>query len=149
MIIREAVMNDLEVLLPLFIEGYIFHYDNRKDIFIEQPELALRDLLIDNLCSTDKKTLILIDAEEVIGYIQYEIKMNRKDKVLWIHELVIKNEKRHMGYAKKLMEKIEQVAKDMKVKRIELNCWNFNTDALKMYEKLGFNTQRIVLEKTV
>ncbi len=149
MIIRKASMNDLEGLFPIFLEGYIYHYEVRKDVFGEPNELFLRDILIDDLCGTDKETIILIEDETIIGYIQYAIKEKNRDKILWIDEFVVTKDKRNMGYGKKLMDYIEDIAKSIKAKRIELNCWCFNTDALEMYKKRGFSNQRVVLEKDI
>lgn len=42
---------------------------------------------------------------------------------------------------------IYKFAKDNYCKRVEFNCWNFNSDALEFYNKLGFIEQRIVFEK--
>ena len=34
-------------------------------------------------------------------------------------------------------------------KRIELNMWDFNEDALKFYEAIGFNTYRRYMEMEI
>lgn len=149
MIIREANMNDLENLLPLYIEGYMFHYEGRKDVFNAPNELILRDELIDNLCSPEQKIIVIVEEERICGYLLYKIKSKGKDHTLWIDQLVIAEESRNKGYATKLMKEIEKKAKETKAKRVELNCWAFNEGALELYKKLGFNPQRLVMEKDV
>ena len=32
---------------------------------------------------------------------------------------------------------------------LELNCWNFNKDAIKFYKSIGMNTQRKIMEKEI
>ena len=44
-------------------------------------------------------------------------------------------------------DEIHKFAKDNDCKRVEFNCWNFNSDALEFYNKLGFIEQIIVFEK--
>lgn len=44
-------------------------------------------------------------------------------------------------------DEIHKFAKDNDCKRVKFNCWNFNSDALEFYNKLGFIEQRIVFEK--
>lgn len=44
---------------------------------------------------------------------------------------------------------IHKFVKDNDCKRVEFNCWNFNSDALEFYNKLGFIEQRIVFEKEI
>lgn len=149
MMIREANMNDLENLFPVFMEGYLFHYEGRKDVFSAPNELFLRDELIEHICSTEQKIIILIEKENIVGYLSYKIKTKGKENVLWIDELVITESQRNKGYAKKLIGRIEDIAKGIKAKRIELNCWAFNANALELYKKCGFSTQRVVLEKNV
>ena len=47
------------------------------------------------------------------------------------------------------MEQIKKIAKKEQVKRIELNVFSFNENAIKLYKKLGYKEQRIILEKEV
>ena len=44
------------------------------------------------------------------------------------------------------MEEAKGIAKENDCDRIELNCWLFNDNALKMYEHIGYNKQRIIYE---
>ena len=50
--------------------------------------------------------------------------------------------KKGKGYGKLLMQEVKQIAKQKGISRIELNVWTFNEDAVKFYEKLGFETYR-------
>ena len=145
--IREANMNDLDKLFPIFKEGFIYHYEGRKDVFQEPNDLILRDELINHLSSMDYHYLIIIKDDEIIGYAKYKIKERNKYKVLFINELIITETMRHKGYGKMMMDYLTDIGKKLKVRRIELECWSFNTNAYEMYEHLGFKPQRVVLEQ--
>ena len=45
-----------------------------------------------------------------------------------------------------LMDKVREIGKENKCDRIELNCWMFNSNAIAMYEHIGFDRQRILYE---
>ena len=70
-------------------------------------------------------------------------------KSIWIDEIIIDDDYKKKGYGKKLIKEVTKFAEKHNCKRIELNCWFFNRDALKFYEKIGFIQQRIIFEKEV
>lgn len=52
------------------------------------------------------------------------------------------------GVGRKLFEEIRAFARSRGMNRIELTVWEFNADALKFYESIGFATYRRYLEMT-
>ena len=140
--IRVANANDIDSnLLKLYIEGFNMHYEKRKDIFIKKTNEELKKDLINDLKSTEEIIII-------IGYVKFKYK-TKATKSIWIDEIIIDNDYKKKGYGKTLITEVTKFAKENKCKRIELNCWSFNEDALKFYEKIGFVQQRIIFEKEV
>ena len=92
--------------------------------------------------------LVIEDDGKIVGYIVYEIR-DKHAKTMWVDQLVISKESRGKGYGKELMNKIDEIAKSEDCVRVELECWSFNESALGMYEHLGFDEQRVKLEKKV
>ena len=78
-----------------------------------------------------------------------DIFINKATNSIWIDEIIIDNDYKKKGYGKKLIMEVAKFAEKNNCKRIELNCWSFNRDALKFYEKIGFIQQRIIFEKEV
>ncbi len=145
--IREATLNDIDKgLLDVYVEGYRYHQKGRPDIFTITDEEELRKKLID----TFQKSLILVitDNDKVVGILIYEIKSNINKKI-HVSQLVIKEEYRGKGFGKKLMDKLEVIARENNCHMIELDCWLFNESAMAMYEHIGFDRQRIMYEKKV
>ena len=146
MVLRDGNIKDIDNnLLKLYIEGFIVHYENRKDIFERQSIDDLRNKIIESLNSDEEKIIVIEDNNVIVGYLCYKIKRNS----LWIDEIVVGEKYRNNGYGKILMKEIENIAKEKKCKRVELNCWSFNKNALKFYENLGYTQQRIVFEKNI
>lgn len=142
--IREVNINDIDNgLLDVYIDGYKFHMHGRPDIFVELNEEEMKKDLL-NIYDM-KKIIVLTYNDYVIGYLSYTIKKRHTCK-LDVDQLVIKEEYRGKGLGKKLMDEIKKIALDNNCDRIELNCWMFNESALKMYEHIGYEKQRIMFE---
>ena len=45
-----------------------------------------------------------------------------------------------------LIDKVIEIAKEEKCKRVELDVWSFNNNAIDMYKHIGFDKQREMLE---
>jgi len=142
--IREATINDLDKgLLDVFIEGYRYHQNGRPDVFANLSDETLKEDLIKNFDTLS--TLVALYKENIVGYISYEIK-EKHCKKLHVEQLVISEKYRAHGLGKKLMDEVRNIGINNNCVRIELDCWMFNTNALSMYEHIGFDRQRIMYE---
>lgn len=149
MLIREANKNDVDSnLLKLYIEGFNMHYSQRKDIFSNKEIEELKNNLINLLENLNEIIFVIDKNDDIIGYAALQFK-DKTTKSIWIDEIIIDNNYRNNGYGKDLINEIFKFAKENDCQRIELNCWSFNADALKFYDKLGFKQQRVILEKEV
>ena len=92
--------------------------------------------------------MIAIENEKVVGYLAYKIK-EKHSKKLYVDQLIVTEANRRKGIGKKLMDYAEQIANKENCDRLELDCWTFNKNALNMYEKIGFDRQRIMYEKKI
>lgn len=142
--IRKARLEDVEKnLLNLYVDGFEYHHTGRPDIFPSRNRKELKEDLINTI--NNSNILVLEDNEEILGYVVYQLK-EKRDKTLWIDELVVDKDNRHSGNGKKLMEKIKEIAKKENCKRVEFCCWSFNQNAMEMYKHIGYKEQRSVLE---
>ena len=149
MIIRKAKESDINNnLLILYNEGYNMHYENRKDIFNSKKIMGLKNDLIDMLKNPEEFLFVIEEDNKILGYAALRIK-DKVTKTIWIDEIIIDGNYRNKGYGKKMIEQINTFAKENECKRIELNCWSFNENALNFYNKLGFVEQRVIFEKKV
>ena len=154
--IREAKIEDIEQIVIILEQISKIHYEKRPDIFKKKSKNEIRKNTIEML--KDKKRKIIVAADDTLkiyGLIIYNIKevkehINLRDfKVLWIEELGVDESYRKNGIGKMLMKKVEEDAKILDCKRIELNCWDFNDNAISFYERFGMRTQRRIMEKEI
>ena len=147
--IRIANDNDIDSnFLKLYIEGFKMHYENRKDIFIAKTDEELKKELINVLKNPEKIVLVVEIENVIIGYVEFKYS-TKATKCIFIDQIFIDNDYKRKGYGRILIEEVIKFAKGNNCKRIELNCWSFNEDALKFYQKIGFMQQRIIFEKPV
>ena len=59
--------------------------------------------------------------------------------ILFVSELYIRKKYRHQGYGKATLDKVEKIAKKLKIKRIGLDVFYHNVIAKKLYSKVGYN----------
>lgn len=143
-LIRDAKIEDIKNgLLDVFIEGYRFHQNGRSDVFVNITDDELKEDLIKNFEKFN--ILVLLADENIVGYLAYNIK-EKHTKKMDVDQLIIKKEFRYHGYGKMLMDKVREIGKENKCDRIELDCWMFNSNAIAMYEHIGFDRQRILYE---
>ena len=144
--IRELTKEEFDkTFYDLNYEGYLYHYNHRKDIFVKKTYEEIKEYSLEKM---DKglKVLGYFKDDKLIGFLSYYI-WERATKYLWIDEFEITESERRKGYGTALMNEVREIVKREKLSRIELNCWAFNEDAIKFYEKLGYTEQRIVFEK--
>ena len=66
-----------------------------------------------------------------------------------IDEFCVDQNHRRQGIASELIGYIRTYAKERGYRRIELNMWEFNRDALAFYEAVGFTTYRRYMKMTI
>ena len=71
------------------------------------------------------------------------------NKVAQLDAIFIKPEYRKRGIARKIIQYFTEWSKKKQVSFIELKVCNNNKDAIKLYEKEGFYTEKIILKKKI
>ena len=149
--IRNAQLEDINKISELMLQVAKIHSNARKDIFKEKNIEEIKNE-VNNRMNNKENILIAEENNNIFGVIIYKIKevrehKNLKDRtVLWIDELVVDENIRGKGIGKSLFLEVNKIAKENNCNAVELNCWNFNRQAIKFYEKCGMNTQRLIME---
>ena len=143
--IRELTKEDLnDTFFELYYEGFLYHYNHRKDLFKKKSIEELKEYVFEQF-ENGLKILGYYNNEELVGYIEYEIK-EKATKFIWIDELIITEKERGKGYGTLLMNEIKRIQDEENIPRIELNVFSFNENAIKLYKKLGYEEQRYIFE---
>jgi len=103
-----------------------------------------------------KKDRILYVAEldgEVVGYAYAVIEKTPDDLIsipyVSFDELAVDKGYRGLGIGREIIEVIHKWAHDKKVGVIQLGVWEFNQNALKLYETFGYKTIMRKMEKVL
>lgn len=131
--IREGVAEDMPSVLELIKELALFE---------KEPEavvLTTEDLVRDGFGIQPLfHTFIAVENEEIIGMALYYYRYSTwKGKTLHLEDLIVKENRRGTGAGFALYKEIIIQGKRDGVRRIEWNVLNWNTNAIKFYEKSG------------
>ena len=149
-VIREAKNSDYDKINKIFSDVTKMH----KELHPEVAEKFLEehfDKKYYNECIENSQTVFLVAEldRKVIGFLLATIKQSalREKFVMNISNIAILDDFRNNGVGTQLMEVLSNLAKTKDCARIELNVYNNNETAKSFYKNLGFETQRIVLQK--
>lgn len=150
--IRRATKRDYKSISELLQILHVLHVKNRDDVYLENDNILTENQYMNILKNDNKMIYVAINQDIVIGYILSSmIKIDqssvcKKDKILYIDEIIINNKYRRMGIGKRLIEYIKQKGNDIGCKTVQVNVWSFNNCAIEFYKKNGFTTRNIRLE---
>lgn len=105
--------------------------------------------LYENFYNNDDICLLIAKKNnKIVGYIYGYIQNNgdaKIDKVAVIDALFVKENARKSGIAQKLINEFKKWAYDLKIKYIELKVCKDNMNAINLYEKMGFVTNKLIM----
>ena len=127
MFIRRLTKEDYPAALVFFDALDEMHCNARPDCFqkreISYPYDAFLQVISEPDCLMEKTVSVCVD------------------------NLYVEPGSRRRGIASALMKAVDDWAREKEAQRIELHVWDFNRDALFLYQKLGMTPQRYILEK--
>lgn len=151
--IRKLVESDYDQVIELYAQLDEFHVQSRPDCFVhrEKDKIYSRDAFLHNLAYPGGLELGAFDGDRLIGFVGatlWEESNMRKDlKTVCLDNIYVLPTCRRRGIAAKLFAAVEVWAKEQGAIRLELHTWDFNKDAIAMYEAMGMTPQRYVFEK--
>ena len=135
--VRQAGVEDLEILVPLF-ESYRQFYGASPDVE------GARSFLRDRLDRGDSTLLLAIEGDRAVGFVQLyplfsSVMMQR---VLILNDLFVAPEARRAGVGAELIAAAERFARQAGVTRMRLSTQETNIPAQSLYERLGWEADR-------
>ena len=151
MIIRRAIIEDIEGIEKLLYQVHDIHVQIRPDLFKKGYKKYNTEELI-SIINNDETPIYVAVEDEILGYIFCVYKQNKGDslqpiKSLYIDDFCVLDTVRHKHIGTKLYEYVVEVAKNNDCYNITLNVWEGNDSAFNFYKKLGLKTQRTFLEQ--
>ncbi|MDD6799213.1 MAG: GNAT family N-acetyltransferase [Firmicutes bacterium] len=151
--IRRAGENDIPVIDKLLFEVHKVHSDVRPDLF-KPGAKKYTDEQLKKIIADDKTPVFVAElGVTVVGYAfcihkQFINDNNMTDvKSLYIDDLCVDESVRGEHIGKQLYEYVLDFAKQNGYYNVTLNVWSDNVNAVKFYEKIGMQIQKIGMEK--
>jgi GNAT superfamily N-acetyltransferase len=84
-----------------------------------------------------------------VGILWFALRDSGVGRILWIYDIIIHEEFRRRGYARRTLELVEEKAGELGAKRVELNVFGHNDGARTLYEHMGYGVSSITMAKPV
>ena len=84
-----------------------------------------------------------------VGTVWFALRNSGVGRSVWIYDIIINEDFRRRGYASRTLELVEDRAKELGAKSVELHVFGHNHGALSLYEKMGYNETSITMAKQV
>lgn len=145
--IRPATKNEADIVFTLYSELQNLQFNLYPQLFHEPTNDGTFQAFFDAALRNENERMdIGYFNEEPFGYIHFII--NRFDRNLYYHprsrvyieQVVVASDSRGKGYGRALIDHVIQVARQLKIPRIELDTWSFNHLAKKCFIQQGFTT---------
>ncbi|SHI48529.1 GNAT family N-acetyltransferase [Flavobacterium terrae] len=133
MIIRKGKQEDMANVLELIKELAI--YEKEPDAVVIKESDLIRDGFSDNPLFY---TFVAEVNHKIVGVALYYYRYSTwKGKTIHLEDLIVREEMRGTGIGFELYSEIIKQGKKNNVRRIEWNVLDWNTPAIKFYEKSG------------
>lgn len=117
----------------------------------ERARAEIEELLPAGLATPNQYLYHLVTKEEKapVGVLWILLRERNDQKEAFIEDIVIFDTFRRRGYAKQALSALEELAKGMGINKIRLQVFGHNLNARDLYEKCGFQTINIYMEKQI
>ncbi|SFD40565.1 Protein N-acetyltransferase, RimJ/RimL family [Lentibacillus persicus] len=116
---------------------------------LEKAEKQFKLLLPEGVETEDHHLFIIKNDDESIGTIWLYVKQTGQDKQAFIYDVELDENQRGKGYGTRTMAALEEYAKSQSISRIGLHVFAHNERALKLYQKMGYETKSYQMSKTI
>jgi ribosomal protein S18 acetylase RimI-like enzyme len=145
--VREATAADVDVIVALFLEGDWHHHRGVPAAFAEpSPPVRSREH-VENIINSERSAILLAEHEgEVAGFVHVEERSAPAGPVfvpqqfLLVDSIVVTESLRGSGAGQSLMEAAYAWGRTRSLASVQLNVWEFNAEAIRFYERLGYTT---------
>lgn len=150
--IRFAKETELEQINKLRKQVNDLHVKGKPEIFKSGFSEELKNYVYD-VFYNERKKIVVCDCDGIIAGFAILNHISKPESpfsyardFLDIDEFCVDVHYRRQGIATRMIQYIQDYAKNEGFDRIELNMWEFNQEALAFYESIGFTTYRRFME---
>jgi ribosomal protein S18 acetylase RimI-like enzyme len=154
--IRRVTQDDIADVTRLNLEVHPLHARHDPDLFKPAADPAEIAAFFTDLMAQPNNVLgILGPRGAPLGYIWFEHQQKPENPFmlplsrLYIYHIAVSAAARRQGAGARLMQWAEERAQTLGAAAIALAYMPANEDARRFYERLGFATERVILQKAV
>lgn len=116
---------------------------------LEKAEKQFKQLLPDGLETRDHNLFVIMHENESIGELWLYVKQSDQYKQAFIYDVELDENQRGKGYGTLTMTALEEYAKSQGISQIGLHVFAHNERALRLYQKMGYETKSYRMSKTI
>lgn len=152
MIVRRANDSDIPGILNLLFQVDMVHHNGRPDLF-KGPATKYNAVELQKIIADDETPIfVCVKENTILGHAFCIHRQILNDSVmtdirtLYIDDICVDEKARGKHVGRTLYERVLAYAKESGFYNITLNVWSCNPGAIKFYEALGFQPQKIGME---
>jgi RimJ/RimL family protein N-acetyltransferase len=88
-------------------------------------------------------------TDDEVGIVWFALRDSDVGRSVWIYDIMIHENFRRRGYASRTLDLVEDRARELGAKSVELHVFGHNYGARTLYEKMGYNETSIIMAKPV
>lgn len=155
LVVRYAKREELESVNKIRKQVNEVHVKGRPDLFREDGWQFIEPFVYTKFDEENSGVIVAAIEDEIVGFavVQYIVRpespYNKEQKYFHIEEFGVNEDHRRKGIATAMIDFVKEDARKRGFKKIELDMWEFNQDALAFYESAGLKTFRRYMESYV
>jgi len=143
--IRQATPADSFLLSSLCMDVQRLHAEYHSEVFKTPQSADFASSFFDEMLADPEITIYIAEENaQALGYIfcklieRPETPFTYPNRFLHIDQISIRPDAQERGAGTALMDRVEKLARELGVSKIQLDSWDFNTKAHAFFEGLGF-----------
>ncbi|WP_303979324.1 GNAT family N-acetyltransferase [Streptococcus danieliae] len=152
MSIRPAETKDVPAILSLLGEILAVHHQERPDIFKASGSKYTSQELDQIIAKAEQMVFVYEEEGQILGHLFCQIQEPHGNalqpiKTLFIDDLCVASTARGRGVGQQLFAFAKQYARDQDCYNLTLDVWTDNAAAVRFYQRLGLQSQKIRMEE--
>jgi GNAT superfamily N-acetyltransferase len=143
--IRQAISSDNLILSSLCVDVQTLHAKYHPEIFkMPQNEDFAASFFNETLADPTISIFLAEEDEQALGYVHCKL-LERMEgpftfalRYFLVDQISVRPIAQGKGVGKALLQRVEILAKELNIHRIQLDSWGFNLDAHAFFQKVGF-----------
>ncbi len=151
-LIRRAGTEDTEDIARIYLQTSRIHYENRPDVFKEPSFERTLKYVSDNIGKENPVVFKAVEQNNICGYLvlyidHYPPEFFVQTNSGFIGSIGVDEKERGRGIGTALIKAAEEYLKEQGIGLLQIDFYTFNTDAERLYDRLGYEDCKHLRQK--